>query len=327
MYVNARNASGRGFLPDAFFENTPGEVIEFLKRIPGYPELFELPRFCDCEHCKSIFPAAYLVDLMRFIAIEITDRNAIAPARSLQSRRADIWDIPLDCENANRLIPYVDIVNEILERRVQAETGAPPYEYIYTPAVHPFGLPFHLPLAQVRAYLGHFKPRPLFEIFRVFSRPERWQAIEYLGLSLRDFEVLINPAIGSGALGAAYGVVNPGLVLVPADFWGLVRVDHFLAHTALTRSELSRLLFQNLDANERAVPRGPVLQAGGNRQAEFFINNINDNAQGNGHLGSLSIGVNENVPNDLHEELQNLTSQKLVLCEINPFKKASFRVF
>jgi len=310
-YVNARNAAGFGSFSGAFFENTTEEVIEFLKRIPGYPELFELPRFCDCAHCKSIFgPAAYLVDLMRFIAIEITDRNTIAPARSLQARRSDIWDIPLDCENANRSIPYIDIVNEILERRLQAEAGTPPYEYAYAQAVHPFSLPFHLPLAQVRAYLGHFKPRPLFEIFEAFGRPERWLATEYLGLSVRDFDVITNPAIASGWLGAAYGVANPGL-LVPADFWGLVRVDSLTAHTGLTRSELSQLLFQNLDANERAVPTGPVFRVGSDRQAEFFINNVHDNAQGNGRLGSLAIEVNENDPNDVHEELRNLTARKL----------------
>lgn len=311
--MNAKSAIGAEAFRNAFFGNTTEDVIEFLKRIPGYSELFDLPRFCDCKQCKSIFgPPAYLVDLMRFIAVEITDRNSIDPARSLHSRRSDIWDIPLDCANANRLIPYIDIVNEILERRVQAETGKPPYEFLHASAVHPFALPFHLPLAQVRAYLGHFKSRPLFEIFQAFGRAERWLAAEYLGLSKRDFEIITNPAISAGPLGRAYGVANPGL-RIPQEFWGLMRVDNFLAHTGLTRSELSELLFQNLDATERPVPTGPVALANfrGDRQADFFINNVYDNAAGTGRLGSLAIAMNENDPEDVHEELRNLSPRKL----------------
>lgn len=311
-YLNARNAVGTGAFRDAFFENTSVDVTEFLRGIPGYPELFELPRFCDCAHCKSIFgPPAYLVDLMRFIAIEITDHNTIDPTRSLLSRRGDIWDIPLDCEQANQLIPYIDIVNEVLERRVQAETGTSPYEYLEATAFHPFSLPFHLPLTQTRAYLGHFKPRALFEMFEACGRPEAWVANEYLQLTARDATLLTTSSTAGGWLGRAYGVTNPS-AFMPADVWGLIRVDNFLAHTGLSRRELSRLLFQNLDADERVVSTGLVaVNTISNRQADFYVNNVHDHPAGGSRLGSLAIEIDATNPNDQHEVLRNLTAAKL----------------
>ena len=41
---------------------------ELLKHYPTMETLFGSLDFCECEHCRSVLsPAAYLVDLLRFI--------------------------------------------------------------------------------------------------------------------------------------------------------------------------------------------------------------------------------------------------------------------
>lgn len=63
---------------------------------------------CECLHCESITsPAAYLVDLLKYLP-----DNARA---ALFGRRPDLQFIPLDCDSTDTIVPYIDLVNEILE--------------------------------------------------------------------------------------------------------------------------------------------------------------------------------------------------------------------
>jgi hypothetical protein len=67
---------------------------------------------CECEHCRSMLgPAAYLVDLLSFLDQPDLARN---PLDELLRRRPDIAHLPLSCDNTNKALPLVDIVNEIL---------------------------------------------------------------------------------------------------------------------------------------------------------------------------------------------------------------------
>jgi hypothetical protein len=87
---------------------------------PGFPTLetlFGSMDFCACEQCRSVLsPAAYLVDLLLF-----ADRTPTAgenPQAVLFERRPDLQHLPLTCENTNTPVPYIDIVNEVLEHLV-----------------------------------------------------------------------------------------------------------------------------------------------------------------------------------------------------------------
>jgi hypothetical protein len=92
-------------------------------------------------------------------------RPANHPLR-LAMRRPDLWDLPLTCENTDRLVPYLDIVNEVLETHVAAAlrgTAQPPdRQEVYRRLARAIGSvaqPFHLQLERIVAYLGHFRPR------------------------------------------------------------------------------------------------------------------------------------------------------------------------
>ncbi|MBS0150492.1 MAG: peptidoglycan-binding protein [Nitrospira sp.] len=82
-----------------------------------WSSLFGDVDYCACEHCRSIYsPAAYLVDLLAWLDThELDGRTAF---EQLDARRPDIKRIELSCDNTNTVLPYVDLVTEILEDRV-----------------------------------------------------------------------------------------------------------------------------------------------------------------------------------------------------------------
>lgn len=173
-----------------------------VKQTPELSELFGAMSSCACENCSSVYsPAAYYVDLLRYLDLknegrikEVMDRldrlrdrgrpsppdtatklRAQRPLEHLFERRPDLEDIELTCENTFTTLPYIDLVNELLEARVVGtktvarQTGKvtadvlkavpqniDPEAYGHLQqAVYPTTLPFHEPLAVARAYLGH----------------------------------------------------------------------------------------------------------------------------------------------------------------------------
>ncbi|MFD0144996.1 MULTISPECIES: neuraminidase-like domain-containing protein [unclassified Streptomyces] len=141
--------------------------------------------FVACAHCRSVLsPAAYLVDLLLFLDRAPSDTDGAAnPLDVLLERRPDLAHTELTCENTNTTLPYVDLVNEVLEHFAvhnfslsgfegfDVPAGADPeaesarlaaapdhtQNAAYTAlrdARHPLTLPFHRDLEEVRAHLG-----------------------------------------------------------------------------------------------------------------------------------------------------------------------------
>jgi peptidoglycan hydrolase-like protein with peptidoglycan-binding domain len=111
-----------------------GAKAAIIEQFPTMQSLFGSLDFCDCEDCRSVLsPAAYLVDLLRFIDPADTNWNQflanwknthnqknyadtyLKPYDALVARRPDLPNLPLTCENTNTVLPYIDVVNEIFE--------------------------------------------------------------------------------------------------------------------------------------------------------------------------------------------------------------------
>lgn len=149
---------------------------QFISLQANLQELMGNLDFCSCEHCRSVLsPAAYLVDILQFIDNKnVDDPSTDYPLHVLKNRRPDLEHILLSCENTNTILPYIDIVNEILEYYIvnesingflgfnvkedalSAELLASP-EFVkqeaYTPlknAVYPAELPFDYWLEKLR---------------------------------------------------------------------------------------------------------------------------------------------------------------------------------
>jgi|GEM_PF-402301 len=85
-----------------------------ISDFPNWNNLFKGGDICECKHCRSVYsPAAYFADLLMFLK----DRKpkGIPVKDILFQRRPDLGYLELNCENANVTLPYIDVVNEVLE--------------------------------------------------------------------------------------------------------------------------------------------------------------------------------------------------------------------
>jgi len=100
---------------------------DLVKRFPNAEELFGSMSLCNCEECESaIGPAAYFVDVLDFLGHCKHNSQGVTPldalignaAKKVAGRRPDLAHLNLTCANTNTAMPYIDIVNEILESYV-----------------------------------------------------------------------------------------------------------------------------------------------------------------------------------------------------------------
>ena len=187
------------------------------QQFPSMQNLFGNMDFCECDDCQSVLsPAAYFVDMLQFLnkpaavvnasnfcPLEVLIGSVPAAAPALSGRRPDLAALPLTCENTNTSLPYIDIVNEILEYFVSNgaldggvayDTGSVSSDDLRAEPQHilpaayvqlllsnpqfgyPSGIPFDLWLETVRGFYAYFtislvrvleamKPTPQLELF------------------------------------------------------------------------------------------------------------------------------------------------------------------
>ena len=151
------------------------------QHVPNYAALFGSPDICECEHCRSVYsPAAYFVELLRFLEHGVPNAAGQSPLDVLATRRPDLLHLPLTCENTNTIIPYIDLANEVMEYytahgslanfkgydtgRITAEelranpqnVNVEAYRKLKD-AKYPFTLPYHQPLDVIRTYSDHLQ--------------------------------------------------------------------------------------------------------------------------------------------------------------------------
>lgn len=242
------------------------------KEMPSLTKLFGSYSFCACEDCRSVYsPAAYLVDLLQFLNPKAGQKPL--PLDTLGERRPDIEHIPLTCENANTALPYVDLVNEILEFYISHgklsedaanDTGnSPSAELSVTPkytikeaydklqsAVYPPSLPFHRPLATTRMYLEHLGTTR-GEVMRAFQHAGVPSAadidLEYLNISAVERNILT--VQDPHTLPEFYGYGENAAE--PSWLPDVAHVSQFLQRTETNYDELLQLIdtrFVNSDA-------------------------------------------------------------------------------
>ncbi|MBL8927833.1 MAG: peptidoglycan-binding protein [Pseudonocardia sp.] len=174
--------------------------------------------FCACEHCRShLGPAAYFVDLLHFLDIdEVTwrampgvDEGDQRPFEVLDRRRPDLAHLPLTCENTTTELPYIDVVNEIMEYRVVEQTPPPVVDTVPSadllaepqsvlPAAYalladqryPLSLPFDLWLETVRAHLRRVGVRHADLLDAFGSASSEAVLTERLGFTPAEVDVL-----------------------------------------------------------------------------------------------------------------------------------------
>ncbi|HEV8549410.1 MAG TPA: neuraminidase-like domain-containing protein, partial [Polyangiaceae bacterium] len=183
---------------------------------------------------------------------------------NLKTRRPDLWELPLSCDNTNTLVASLDIANEVLEnyigRSIAEKNGtklelhprgpveALVYKDTLAQSARSFGQPFVLPLARLNGYLAHFK-RDRGDVARALAVPRAVLTRAELDLSEFEFHSIVHaklePAYLSGLYDHAFEVRGAG---APggddADATDkLVRVDvvEFLRATGLARDDFGAI--------------------------------------------------------------------------------------
>ncbi|MCW5203407.1 hypothetical protein VU12_10755 [Desulfobulbus sp. US4] len=221
-----------------------------LKEIDGLEDFFGSLNYCACEECSSILgPAAYFVDMMRFIDENITSVVQIEKkifrnhALNLKRRRPDLWKLNLTCENTYTLVPYLTIVNNVLtDYLLQVFHLKTNDVFRLFSGQHEnisFHLPFNLPLAELRIYLGHFDIT-LYELHRLLdpSSENLWPS----RLDFSDQEVQVITTPDTRYIEKRYGS--------PATM-DQFDVQEFLLRTGIDRNQLDELL--NLKFNSDLI--------------------------------------------------------------------------
>ncbi|GAA2310548.1 hypothetical protein GCM10009853_080050 [Glycomyces scopariae] len=238
---------------------TLADATGVLGDVPDLALLFGGLDYCECGHCESVYgPAAYLADLLRFLSTRPAKTTGTATILSvLQARRPDIDDLLLNCANTDTALPYIDLVNELLERAVPA--AGPPAAQPQTTrtAAELRAVPEHLHApAYETVKAAHFPVRGAFNAWQEEARV----ILAHLGVPRHELMRLLGPATApahTSAAGEYFGLstLDVQLVTVPApgqavqdDIWGTDTTDTesgvlpFLHHAGLTYTELLDLL-------------------------------------------------------------------------------------
>lgn len=264
--------------------NSSPAIKDYLKEIPGYQDLFGDLAFCDCEHCQSIYsPAAYFVDLMQFVERYVISKHFTGAKSNhvlnLKVRRPDLWTLPLTCENTSTLVPYLDIINEILESYIAKKKGFAGdlnnrnavEEFVYKGEiglekpgtwkdnVHAFTQPFNLPLESVSTYLSHFE-KTREDIAILLGKPQEEISKARLNLSEKEHQLITVPDNSPTFIQRVYGItftVTAGK-MTPFD------AQLLLKPMGINRKELGTLLksrFVTSKGTDNIVIQGEKIDA------------------------------------------------------------------
>ena len=251
-----------GGFGDLAVANEGPSIENYLKKFDGFEALFGSQDYCKCEHCQSILsPAAYFVDLMYFVEKNILSYHFTGDKEdhvlNLKVRRPDLWNmVELTCENTHQQMPYLEIINEILENYIATRTCR---EFVDNPALlrdrsavenvvyqqllqnyeDSFQQPFLLPLEELDIYLSHFD-KTRGEIASLLEESQAVISRTTLKLSKREYELITRPDLNIAVLNCLYDI---GFNILASSG----KVDPFdaqllLKPMGLTRAELSDLV-------------------------------------------------------------------------------------
>ncbi len=234
--------------------------------------LFGSLDYCECDECLSVYsPAAYFVELLQFLRNNNLGPDPATgdpdpahnknihpgiigtPLEKLFRRRPDLGCLELTCENTFTVLPYIDLVNEVMESfvvhlgdyykntevpkqatleafNVEDETSSEllaipqhiNYEAycILKSAVYPFTLPYHQPIDATRIFLNYLGTSR-WELLDTFRTPsESCPGLALTPEQLKEMQAL-HQAVIDRAVDADYlGMTQEEYIILTREaFW------------------------------------------------------------------------------------------------------------
>ncbi|GFJ82142.1 neuraminidase-like domain-containing protein [Phytohabitans houttuyneae] len=237
---------------------TAEELEEFSGGVPNLETLFGSMDVCDCPDCLSVLgPPAYLADVLRFLQEQPSEIAGESVREQLFKRRPDLGTLKLNCDNTNVALPYVDLVNEVLEalvppgepgtghqttRTAQELRAFPEHERraaydTLKEADFPMHSAFNLWQEQARVFLGHLgiARHELMSRFQAATGPTPSDvsiAGEYLGISTHETDLVTTARPTDADQQRYWGLESVTATMPVADF---------LERSKITYAELLRL--------------------------------------------------------------------------------------
>ena len=192
-----------------------------------------------------------------------------------------MWTLLLTCENTKTLVPYLTIVNEVLETYLNAVVGGNIYEKLAGEGQDnddenlSFNLPFTLALEEMRLYLSHFGIT-LHNVYGLLKQPDEkiWRA--RLNLSQEQFRLITDPHPES--VRRRFGNPTELSDFPVQDYSDDENFDRrgFIKHAGISREQLDDLLA--LDCNHDLKNIGIDRLAVPDELQNFpeILNNLND---------------------------------------------------
>lgn len=292
LFYNLRDVASP-FYKATLSANTRKELEERYSGIPGYTDLFGSMDYCTFPEARSILsPAAYFVDLMRLAEEYISAPNIENLSKlglSLKVRRPDLFEIPLDAEHADNLVPYLQIVNNVIGYKLSKDKGEDALKHLAT-ALYPFNAPYNKPLTQIREYLKHFHIH-LSEIYQIYHAKAVAVACARLELSPEQYRQLTTPDASPESLTKSYGCA-----ITATSLNQLNRAEFFAVQTALPSVEAVRkLIYEQFSTTE--IESGILLK-------QLFINGTNPEQ-------CVRLSVNKADPQNEYLQIDHLTAGAL----------------
>ncbi|WP_374699415.1 neuraminidase-like domain-containing protein [Wolbachia endosymbiont (group A) of Limnophora tigrina] len=209
---------------------TDSNIVETIfKTKEGYNE---------CEPCQSVLsPAAYFVKLMETIEKYI-------PTHQLKTRRPDLFELKLDCDNTKKEKLYLEIANDIMEKNLDSKLGGNALKELATDKYkYPFNLPANFPLISIRAYLEK-QGITLANLYKVL-KPEANSFAESLKLSPEEYNLIIDATTTDSHLNEVYGI----------DKSELREAEKFIAQTNIDYNKLDQLIdcYNRIDPTNKLI--------------------------------------------------------------------------
>lgn len=239
-----------------------------LSLMPDLETLFGSLDYCACTHCRSVYsPSAYLVD-----TLELLHKYNSEAYNRLNEKRSDLWNLKLSCENANKVLPYIDLTNELLEdllnpsaqlssytlnsrnttlneKQLRAfpeylsteygTTGKGPYKTVLYKSVYPWNIPFNYFKEQIDEFLtiSETNEFDVAKAFSVLSTTDSFNDIDstyrFLSLSKEEYRIITGQPVYIEVTGNTSSTL-PAATL--SDFWG---VYHDLTSGSLVNGKIT----------------------------------------------------------------------------------------
>lgn len=262
-------------------------------KVPSFEELFGLSDYRTSDEYRTVLsPAAYLVDLLLLKDISqeyyregydgtvdhlaspnylntVSIKSATAVDDKIEERRNDIRNIKLNRKNTTTLLPYLDIVNEVLEYHITNNDDKDAARDAAGLALFSENYPIHLPMNLHQQFanltMDFFKVN-MVKFLKLYGMTGSfdWLSVarEYLKISENEADVLTHSVIEIDPVTLArtdhldelvglWGItVSP--VNVEEIRKNLQDPENFKKQAGINNRQLQELLFQNLSMAERA---------------------------------------------------------------------------